>query len=229
MAINELGIAAFGYGVHLWARIQIPRWAEEDKFFTSPKLGRGKARKRAGRIIGFIDNFVGKDKHVDPKTGNVEPGEIVPDPDDFWWRHYGARFIGLDGMHQYMIADSVTEKEDGTLEYTEKLASSIFLEGTYPLTVLLFTSDGMLLRVKIRIKTTTVNLAKALSLPVSWTKPLFDAVISTNRDHFGARSVHDLITAQNEGETIKITGEKIETIGWEIFHLLMFVANTLMQ
>ncbi len=195
-----ISLVMFVYGLYLWGRILIPKWAEKDIFFSSPKLGRIKARRRNGRIISFFDNLVGKKKHVNPDTGKIEETEVTPK--GFWWRLYGVRFIGLDDVYQYKIATGAVENMNSELEYTEDVASSIFLEGLYPLTVMLMTQDGVRLKVKLQLTMSTVNAAKALSLPISWTKPVFAAVIAASRDFFGARKTETLITSQNEGKTI---------------------------
>ncbi len=210
--VNVLAIVALSGAIYMVGRIQIPIWADKDFLFSSPKLGRIKARRRSGRIVGFLDNLVGKGQHVNELTGKIEPDEVRPT--GFWWRRFGVRFIGLDDVYTYKIAKEATEGMDGKFTYTEEPASSIYYEGTYPLTILLYTMEGILLRVKLQLKTITVDAAKALSLPVSWTIPLFAAVIAASRDHFGRMSTSDLISAQNESGAIKIAGRKIANSGF---------------
>ena len=197
-----ISLVMFVYGLYLWGRILIPKWTEKDIFFSSPKLGRIKARKRSGRIMGFFDNIVRKGKHVNKETGEIEVGEIKTK--GFWWSLFGVYFIGLDEIYKYKIAVEAQEDNKGELYYSEKEASSIFLEGSYPLTATFVTKDGVRLKIKLQLKLTTVDAAKALSLPVSWTIPVFASVLGASRDFFGSRSIINLITTQNEGKIIKV-------------------------
>jgi hypothetical protein len=209
---NIIALILFGTGLYLIGRIKIPELAEKEKFFSSPKLGRIKARKRGNRIIGFFDNLVGKGKHVNPITGIVEPREILDR--GFWWKHFGAVFIWLDDIHEYEIAKEAVEGDNGELVYTTDTAHSIFVDNILPLTAKLLTADGILLLFRLQIISETVDGSKALSLPVSWTIPEFKAVYATARDFVGARKVVDLITSQNEGGTIKIYGKEIFNSGF---------------
>lgn len=205
-------IAGLLWGAYLMARIYIPKLAENDVFFSSPKLGRIKARRRSGRIVSFIDNLAGKNTHVNPVTGKIEPGSIAPT--GFWWNRFGVQFIGLDDVYQYKIATEAVEGDNSKLEYKEEMASSIYLEGSYPLTAVLLTKDGVRLRVKLRIKLTTRNASKSLSLPVSWTIPVFGAALGVSRDFFGVRKAQELISAQNEGDKVKINDQVIANSGF---------------
>lgn len=205
-----LGVLA--YGLYLLGKVFIPKLAENDVFFSSPKLGRIKARRRSGRIVSFIDNLVGKGKHVDKDTGKIKRKEEPPT--GFWWKLFGVRFIGLDDVYKYRIATEAIEDNKGELSYTEVEASSIYLEGSYPLTAILMTSDGVRLKVKLQLKLSTVDAAKALSLPISWTILVFAAVLGASRDFFGAREVETLIKAQNEGDKVKIGSNDIENSGF---------------
>jgi regulator of protease activity HflC (stomatin/prohibitin superfamily) len=205
-------LAIFLYGLYLLARIYVPKLAENDTFFSSPKLGRIKARRRSGRIVQFIDNLVGKNKHVNPDTGKIEPGEIRPT--GFWWDRFGVHFIGLDDIYEYKIATEATEGDDGQLKYKEDQASSIFLEGSHLIAAILLTKDGVRLRVKLQLKLTTLDAAKALSLPISWTIPVFAAVLGASRDFFGAREAGELISAQNEGDKVSVNTQVIANSGF---------------
>ena len=200
--INLFMLVILFLGLYLLGRVFIPILAEKDTFFSSPKLGRIKARKRSGRIVGFFDNIVRKNKHVNKDTGEIETGEITPD--GFWWKFFGAYFIGLDEVYKYKIACEAEEDTKGELNYAEKEASSIFLEGSYPLTATFVTKDGVRLKIKLQLKLTTLDAAKALSLPVSWTIPVFATVLGASRDFFGARSMKTLVTEQNEGKVISV-------------------------
>lgn len=206
-------LCVFGFGLYLLGRIYIPKYAEDDTFFSSPKLGRVKARRRSGRIIGFFGNLKGKGKQVNKDTGKIEDGEETP-PTGLWWEHFGVRFIGLDDVYQYKIVKEMVETKKDEFQYVEEPASSIYLEGAYSLTILLYSKEGVLFKVKLQCKTTTVDAAKALSLPISWTVPMFMQVIAANRDHFGLRGASELISAQNEGGKIKIAGKDIENSGY---------------
>lgn len=208
-----LAVVVFGSGLYIWARIQLPEWAERDKLFSSPKLGRIKARRRAGRIIRFYGNLVGKGWHVDTVTGKLVEGE-QPVPVSHWWSKFGTYFIGFDDVYTYKIARGAKEDEKGNLTYDEVEASSIYFEGNYPLEAVLNTSDGLRLRVKLLLKTTTVDAAKALSLPISWTIPVFAAVLAATRDFVGARPVEMLITSQNEGGKAVIKAVHLENSGF---------------
>jgi regulator of protease activity HflC (stomatin/prohibitin superfamily) len=194
--INLFAAIVMCTGLYLIGRVFIPIAGEKDTFFSSPKLGRIKARKRGGRIVGFFDNLAGKGKHTNKKTGKIELGETGSG--GFWWTIFGAYFIGLDEVNKYNIATEVYE-ESGKITYKEIEASSIFLEGSYPLSATFISRDGVGLKVRIQLKLTTVDAAKGLSLPISWTIPVFAAVLATSRDFFGAGEIRKLIAAQNEG------------------------------
>lgn len=205
-----LVILVLVYTLYLFGRVYIPRLAEKDIFFSSPKLGRIKARRRSGRIIGFFDNLVGKNKHVNDQ-GVIENGEVLPT--GFWWKFFGVRFIGLDDVYTYKIATEVEEQMDGTLKYKEEPASSIYYEGSYPMTTLPMTKDGVRLKLKLQLKTSTEDAAKGLSLPISWTKPMFASVLAATRDFCGTREIATLISSQNEGE-YRIGKKKLENSGF---------------
>jgi hypothetical protein len=201
------------FGLYLCARVYIPELAEKDVFFTSPKLGRIKARRRSGRIICFIDNLYGKGRHTNKITGKVEDGEILPH--GFWWTLFGVRFIGLDQIYTYRIAISADSGIDGTIHYGEKEASSIFLEGSYPVTAILITRDGIRLKVSIQLKLTTLDAAIGLSHPNSWTIIVFADVLGKTRNFFGARNVEEIISSSNDGMAITISSDKIQQLGYE--------------
>jgi len=181
-------------GLYLMGRVFIPLLAEKDSFFSSPKLGRIKAQKRCGRIIGFFDNLAGKNRYTNKMTGKIEIGEI--NPDGFWWKFFGVYFIGLDEVAKYKIATEAIEDISGKFQYVEEEASSIFLDGAYPLTAQFVTKDGVGLKIKLQIILTTLDAAKALSLPVSWTIPVFGAVLGATRKFVGSKSLEALISAQ---------------------------------
>jgi regulator of protease activity HflC (stomatin/prohibitin superfamily) len=185
------------FGLYLLGRIFIPILAEKDTFFSSPKLGRIKARRRGGRIVGFYGNLLRKGKFVNKETGRIETGE--QNSKSFFWIIFGAYFIGLDEVYNYIIAVEANEDDKGQLHYIEKEASSIFLEGSYSLSATFITKDGVRLKVKLLLKLSTVDVTKALSLPISWTIPVFGAVLGASRDFFGARNIKTLISTQNEG------------------------------
>jgi len=189
-------------GLYLLGRVFIPILAEKDTFFSSPKLGRIKARKRGGKIVGFFDNLVRKGKHVNKETGKIEDGELKTE--GFWWKFFGVYFIGLDDVYSYKIAVDAIEGSDGELRYTEKEASSIFLEGSYPLVAQFVTKDGVRLKVKLQLKLSTTDAARALSLPISWTILVYAAVLAASRDFFGGRNIKTLISTQNEGREINV-------------------------
>ncbi len=210
------------YGMYLWGRIQIPVWAEKDGFFCSPKLGRIKARRRAGRIISFLDNLVGKGKHVNKDTGKIEPGEVPPT--GFWWNLFGVQYIGLDDVYSYSIATEAAEGADGELAYKTEMASSIYYENSFPLVAILMTKDGIRLKVKFRLKMTTRDAAKALSLPISWSIPVFAAVYAASRDFFGARKTMKLITLQNERGRLNVRTKVAETS--EFIELILSLNET---
>ena len=214
--INSFMVGVFFCGLYLTGRVLIPILAEKDTFFSSPKLGRIKARKRGGRIVGFFDNLVGKNRHVNCRTGKVEEGEI--NYSGFWWKFFGAYFIGLDEVYKYTIAYEVIADEQ-EVKYLEVEASSIFIEGSYSVTAIFVTKDGVSLRVSLQLKLTTIDASKALSLQISWTIPVFKAVLAASRDYFGARNLKDLICAQNEGTQ---TANEIEQINSSDFiqHIL---------
>jgi hypothetical protein len=195
--LNTAALVISIFGLYLLGRVFIPELAEVDTFFSSPKLGRIKARRRSGRIVSFFDNLIGKDRHVNKKTGRVEVGEKRQN--SLWWKFFGVFFIGLDEIYKYKIAVEAEESGDGQIKYLEKEASSIFLEGSYSLTTVLITKDGVRLKIKLQIKLTTIDAAKALSLPVSWTIPVFSTVLGKSRSFFGSRSTMTLISNQKEG------------------------------
>jgi hypothetical protein len=214
--INGVSILGILYGLYLLGRVFVPKLAEKDNFVSSPKLGRGKAIKRSGRIVKFISNFAGKGKHVNQKTGKVEPGE--EEPKGFWWKLFGVHFIGLNDVYKYNIATKATEvivneKGDTEIVYTMDVASSIYLEGAYTLTTLCLTKDGIRLRRVIELGLETTDLGKALSLPKSWTIPVFTTVLGADRDFVGARNASALIASQNEGTTT-IDGTEIKNSGY---------------
>lgn len=183
--------------IYVFCRVFVPVMAEKETFFSSPKLGRIKVRRRGGKVVCYFDNIIGKNKHVNRETGKIEDGEIIPT--DWCWRHFGAHFIGLDEIYQYVIATEALEDNNGDIKYVEMNASSIFLEGSYPITFEFVSRDGVRLKVKLHLKLTTVDAAKALSLPVSWTRPVFSSVIAASRDFFGSRNVKSIISTPNEG------------------------------
>jgi hypothetical protein len=184
-------------GLYLLGRVFIPELAEADSFFSSPKLGRIKAKRRSGKIVGFIDNLVGKNRYVNKNTGKIENGER--EINNLCWRFFGAIFIGLDEIYKYKIAVEAEEDGDGNIKYIEKEASSIFLDGSYPLTTVLVTRDGVRLKVKLQLKLTTLDASKALSLPISWTIPVFTGVLGKSRSFVGSKNTMTLISSQNEG------------------------------
>jgi len=198
LVIIHLAIVfVFMFGLYLLGRVFIPILAEQDTFFSSPKLGRVKAICRSGRIIGFIDNLVGKGKYANKITGKIEVGEFIPR--GFWWKFFGVYFIGLDQVYKYTVAIEAVEERNGEIKYVEKNASSIFLEGSYQLTAHFMTCDGICLKIRLHLKLTTLDAAKALSLPVSWTIPVFAMVLGASRDFFGTRSLKKIISTRNEG------------------------------
>jgi hypothetical protein len=180
-----------------FCRVFIPVLGAKDAFFSTPKLGRVKARGRGGKIVGFFDNIIGKNKHVNKLTGKIEDGEVLPN--NFWWNNFGAHYIGLDEIYRYQIATEAIENENYELKYEIKDASSIFIEGSYPLTAYFVTKDGVRLKIKLQLKLTTLDVAKALSLPLSWTIPVFATVLASSRDFFGSRTTKMLIATPNEG------------------------------
>jgi hypothetical protein len=207
---NMVAFGCLSTSVYFFARLMIPKWAEDDFLFSSPKLGRIKAIRRGGRITSFIYNMTGSGFHFNEKTGKRIDGE--EQQNDWWWKKFGARFIWLDDVYTYKIATEVTEKEDGSLEYKEEPASSIFHDGTYKMTVLFYTKEGLLLRVKIRARTTTRDASTALRLPVSWTIPMFDGIIAPFRRFFGNREASQLISVDPTGVKPKIDAEEIGII-----------------
>jgi hypothetical protein len=172
----------------------IPKLAEKKHFFLSPKLGRIMARKRGGKIIGFLDNLVGSGKHVNKETGVIENGEVKPC--GLFWELFGAHFIVFDSAYKYMLATEAEEKKDGSLTYKETEVESIFLNGRYSITTLPVTSDGVRLKVKLQINTETLDAAVALSLPISWTIEIFTSTLGEVRLWFGQRKVEKLITGK---------------------------------
>ncbi len=194
-----------GFGAYLWARVMIPRLADENKFFISPKLGRVVARRRSGKIVAFYSNLVGTGKSANEKSGKIEKKKEVHNGSWFswsswsWWRVFGAHFIGLDDVYTYRIATEATETTNGELTYAENEASSIFHVGSYPITAIYTSSDGVRFKVKIQLGLETVHAGIALSLPVSWTILVFRAVMAATRDYFGSKTAVEIIGGQFEG------------------------------
>ncbi len=203
-------------GLYLCGRVFIPVLAEKDTFFSSPKLGRIKARKRGGRIVSFFGNIVGKDRHVNQQTGRVEIGEFISR--NFYWRRFGAYFIGLDDVYKYKIAveaiEEITEGKDPEFRYIEKEASSIFVEGSYPLTAHFMTKDGVRLKIRLQLKLSTLDASKGLSLPISWTIPVFMAVLGASRDFFGTRSIRTLVSSNNDSSQVSAVQNGIRNSGY---------------
>jgi hypothetical protein len=197
LTINTVALGILLCGLYLLGRVFIPELAEADSFFSSPKLGRIKAKRRGGKIIGFIDNLVGKNRSVNKNTGKIENCE--QETNNLCWKLFGAIFIGLDEIYKYKIAIEAEEDGDGNIKYLEKEASSIFIEGSYPLTTVLVTRDGVRLKVKFQLKLSTLDASKALSLPVSWTIPVFTAVLGKSRSFVGSKNTITLISSQHEG------------------------------
>jgi hypothetical protein len=210
IVLNMFAFGCLSTSVYFFARLMIPKWAEDDFLFCSPKLGRIKAIRRSGRITGFIYNMTGSGFHFDEKTGKRILEEM--ESNNWWWRKFGARFIWLDDVYTYEITTEVVEKEDGSLEYKKEPASSIFHDGSYPMTVLLYTKEGLLLRVKIRVQTTTRDASTALRLPVSWTIPMFEGIIAHFRRLFGNKEASQLISVDPTGVKPKIDAEEIGVI-----------------
>lgn len=208
IVVNIIMSCILVYGLYLLGRVYIPILAEKDSFFSSPKLGRIKARRRGGRIVGFFDNLVKKGKHVNKETGKIESGEVLSV--NFWWKYFGAYLIGLDEVYKYRIAVEAIEGENGELTYIEKEASSIFLEGSYPITAKFVTRDGVRLKIKMQLILSTTDAAKALSLPISWTIPVFTSVLGASRDFFGVRDIKTLISTKNEGSEIIMLENQIK-------------------
>jgi len=195
---NLVLLITFLFGLYLCSRILIPLLAEKETFFSSPKLGRIKARRRNGKIVSYFDNLARKDKHVNQVTGKIENGENFHK--GFWWELFGVCFIGLDDLYHYNIAVEAKGNGGDELKYIEKETSSIFLEGSYTLTEIFTTKDGVRIRVKLQLMLETLDASKGLSMPTSWTIPIFAAVFGVGRYFFGSNTIRALITTNDDDD-----------------------------
>ena len=204
--------------VHFVLRLITMTLAPHDIFFSSPKLGRIKARVRNGRIVGFIAHLKGiqgeiprldpNDSdayhtgpvHIDEETGKILNGEERIG--GLWWKWYGVRFIGLDDIFKYKI-EVATKQPDGTIKKDTVTADSLFFSGTYPMSIEeAETSDGIRGGLKFQITLQTTHAGESLKYK-DWLDVVRNPILAIARDYVANESVEDLLKAKNELSSLK--------------------------
>jgi hypothetical protein len=181
-----VGIALMIISLHVVVKTILVNLAKKDNFFTSPKIGRIKAQVRAGRIIRYIANLKGLNKHIEEKTGRIGYGETWG---RWWsplWMIYGVRFIGLDSIKRYNI--DIVNKEinptTGEIKITteEKEAGSIHFQGSYHrLISRVATLEMTEVNVLLSFTTETVHAGRSLKY-ASWIDVVNRAIDSFTRE-----------------------------------------------
>jgi hypothetical protein len=183
-----IGVALIIISLHVIIKTILVNLAKKDQFLTSPDIGRIKAQLRSGRIIRYIGNLEGLDRHLNEKTGEISYGKTWKHwwSEPLLWKIYGVRFIGLDSIRHYKINILKKEIDPKTgeikIETEEKDASSIHLQGSYyRLVSKIATLETPEVNILLSFTTETVHAGESLKY-VDWIKVVNRAIDSFTRE-----------------------------------------------
>jgi len=213
MFMNILLIAICVGIIHFVLRIMTMILAPKDILFSSPKLGRIKARVRNGKIVGYIAHLKGLIGELPTAGGGTytglvhideETGKILAGPEEirnFWWTFYGVRFIGLDSIYYYKTKKRTTDDKGKIMKEEEVTARSLHFSNVFPMSSKeMETKDGNRADLNYTYTLQTTHAGESLKYN-DWLMVVEAPVKGTVKDYVSGSDIQELIAFKNELST----------------------------